>query len=82
MRKLPHLPIDEALKDHHLLGAALGPAQSWETWLAVLRAAFGLDLDNDQQRAFRSVSGDRKPPRAACQGTMGDRRPEERQDLA
>ena len=62
MRKLPHLPIDEALKDHHLLGAALGPAQSWATWLAVLRAAFGLNLDKDQQRAFRSVSGDREPP--------------------
>ena len=35
----------------------------WETWLAVLRAAFGLDLDKEQLRAFRSVSGDREPPR-------------------
>ena len=62
MRKLPHLPIDEALQDHHLLGAALGSAESWATWLAVLRAAFGLKLDNEQQRAFSRVAGDREPP--------------------
>ncbi len=62
MRRWPHLPIDEALKDHHLLGAALGSTVSWATWLAVLRAAFGLDLNKEQLRAFRRVSGDREPP--------------------
>ena len=33
------LTIDHALRDQHLLGAALGDAAPWDTWLTVLRAA-------------------------------------------
>jgi hypothetical protein len=54
--------IDRALRDKRLLGAALGDASSWVTWLAVLRAAFGLQLDDDQQQLFAAVSGGRVPP--------------------
>jgi hypothetical protein len=54
--------IDRALRNKRLLGAALGEAGSWATWLAVLRAAFGLPLDADQQQLFASVSGGRAPP--------------------
>src|SRR5258705_7092774 len=56
------LPIDVALRDRHLLGAALGNPEPWATWLAVLKAAFGLKLSAAERRQFRQVAGDRKPP--------------------
>jgi hypothetical protein len=56
------ISIDKALLDPTLLGAALGPADTWATWLAVLRAAFGLPLDAGQWQLFDSVSGGRPPP--------------------
>jgi hypothetical protein len=61
--------IDEALRDRALLGAALGDASSWGTWLAVLRAAFGLPLDPKQQQLFASVSGGRAPPKKRVRET-------------
>jgi hypothetical protein len=54
--------IDEALRDPALLGAALGDWRSWSTWLAVLRAAFGLSLDAQQRQAFTNVAGNRSIP--------------------
>jgi hypothetical protein len=55
--------IGEALADPALLGAALGPIETFEAWLAVLKAADGLPLDRSERRAFAAVSGSRKPPR-------------------
>ncbi|MGP0082770.1 MAG: hypothetical protein ACLP0B_03935, partial [Steroidobacteraceae bacterium] len=55
--------IDKALFDPALLGAALGDASSWTTWRCVLKAAFGLDLNRDEARAFAAVAGSRAPPR-------------------
>jgi hypothetical protein len=54
--------IDDALRDPSLLGAALGDPESWQTWRAVLKAAFGLELNRDEARAFASVAGSRAPP--------------------
>jgi len=54
--------IDKALCDPALLGAALGDPATWQTWRAVLKAAFGLDLNRDEARAFASVAGSRAPP--------------------
>jgi phage terminase large subunit-like protein len=54
--------IDRALSDPRMLGAALGDSASWQTWLAVLRASFGLPLDEQQQQVFASVAGSRAPP--------------------
>ncbi len=54
--------IDQALRDPKLLGAALGPSQTWAVWLAVLRAAFGLPLDAEQAALFAAVAGGRQPP--------------------
>ena len=54
--------IDRALRNKRLLGAALGDSGSWVTWLAVLRAAFGLPLDDNQRQLFASVAGGRAPP--------------------
>ncbi len=55
--------IDEALRDRWLLGAALGDSAPWHTWLAVLRAAFGLQLDDQEQQIFATVAGNRGLPR-------------------
>jgi hypothetical protein len=54
--------IDQALRDPALLGSALGDLASWQTWLSVLRAAFGLDLTDEQLQVFGAVTGNRKPP--------------------
>src|SRR5215470_1721435 len=55
--------IDRALSDRRLLGAALdSDLASWQTWLAVLRSAFGLPLSDLELETFRKVAGDRAPP--------------------
>jgi hypothetical protein len=56
------ISVDKALKDRNLLGAALGDAASWETWIAVLRAAFALPLSDEELELFRAVAGDRSVP--------------------
>jgi hypothetical protein len=54
--------IDRALTDERLLGAALGNTASWKTWRIVLKAAFGLALNEEEAKTFSSVAGNRKPP--------------------
>ena len=54
--------IDAVLRDPKLLGAALVDPASWTTWLVVLRAAFGLSLDDDELKVFADVAGNRSPP--------------------
>ena len=56
------ISIDEALRDPRLLGAALGDPATWQTWLALLRAAFGLPLDAEQARMFGELAGGRAAP--------------------
>ncbi|MDH3668011.1 MAG: hypothetical protein OEN23_13880 [Paracoccaceae bacterium] len=62
MTALTSIGIDEALTDPQLLGAALGEAETWETWLTVLRAAFGQALGIDEQEVFAELAGGRAPP--------------------
>ncbi len=62
LKQRPSITIDTALTDPNLLGSAFGNPHSWETWLAVLKAAFGLRLTPDQQQLFASVAGNRAPP--------------------
>jgi hypothetical protein len=57
--------IDEALCDSNLLGAGLGDASTYATWLAVLQAAYGLPLSEADLARFHAVSGGREPPQAA-----------------
>jgi hypothetical protein len=57
------IPIDRALVDPKLLGAALGDLATWQTWITVLVAAFGGVLDRGQRRMFAAVAGSRKPPK-------------------
>jgi hypothetical protein len=55
------MSIDRALTDPRLLGAALGDPASWTTWLVVLKAAFGLNLSDEQRDLFMQVAGGRNP---------------------
>ena len=54
--------IDVALTDQLLLGAGLGDPHSWTTWFSVLRATYGLPLNEQQQQQFAAVAGNRAPP--------------------
>jgi hypothetical protein len=54
--------IDHALQDPKLLGAALGEPETWATWMAVLKAGFGIALTDDERQIFASVAGSREPP--------------------
>lgn len=57
------ISIDEALSDPALFGAALGDITSWQAHRIVLKAAFGIELNRDEARAFASVAGSRSPPK-------------------
>jgi hypothetical protein len=56
------ITVDAALTHPDLLGAALGNPTTWSTWLAVLKAAFGLPLSYEQRETFIQVAGGRNPP--------------------
>jgi hypothetical protein len=57
------IPIDTALADPTLLGAALGDLSTWRTWFTVLKAAHGRRLTASELATFKTVAGDRVPPR-------------------
>ena len=56
------ISIDAALADPQLLGGALGEVTTWTTWLAALKAAFGIQLNRAERRAFARIAGSRQPP--------------------
>jgi hypothetical protein len=56
------IDIEHALRDPQLLGAALGDPETWSTWLTALKAAFGIELNREERRAFESIAGNRAPP--------------------
>ena len=56
------IPIDRALSDPHLLGAALGGMATWRTWCVAVKAAHGLRLECDEREVFNSIAGGRPPP--------------------
>jgi len=56
--------IIEALDDRNLLGASIRDAESWKPWRALLAAAFGLSLDQDQLALYRACTGRTVPPGA------------------
>jgi hypothetical protein len=61
------ITIEAALRDEQLLGAALGATETWATWLATLKAAFGASLNRAEHHAFAAVAGNRKPPQRKVQ---------------
>ena len=56
--------IIEALDDRNLLGASIRDPGSWRSWRALLTAAFGLPLDQDQLALYRQCTGRTVPPGA------------------
>jgi hypothetical protein len=61
---MPEKPftIDRAL-DARLLGKTLSDISTWATWVAILKAAFALELNAEELATFASVSGGRAVPR-------------------
>jgi hypothetical protein len=58
----PTITIDAAMRDVNLLGATLGDLGTWRTWIAALKAAFGLNLTEAEAKVFGEIAGGRKPP--------------------
>lgn len=54
--------IIEAIDDPNLLGASIRDPESWKPWKALLAAAFGLPLSDDQLDLYRACTGRRVPP--------------------
>lgn len=54
--------IVDALRDPLLLGAALGDPAPWAAWVAILKAAWALPLDDAERAIFDRLAGGRKPP--------------------
>jgi phage terminase large subunit-like protein len=44
-----------------------GGPSTWATWIAALKAAFGLKLTRAERRAFTTIAGSRKPPKRRVQ---------------
>jgi hypothetical protein len=61
-RKPSPTTIAQALSDRRLLGAGLGDASTWRTWLVALKAAFALPLDVAELEIFHTIAGNRAPP--------------------
>ena len=62
MSTLSSITIDDALFDPNLLGAALGNPDTWRTWRTALKAAWGIELNREEARAFAAIAGSRQPP--------------------
>ena len=54
--------ICEAIADCNLLGASIRDHESWKPWRALLAAAFGLELSEDQLALYRECTGQTVPP--------------------
>jgi len=50
-----------ALDDRNLLGASIRDPDSWKPWRALLAAAFGLPIDQNQAELYRQCTGRRVP---------------------
>lgn len=57
------IDIDTAFSDPKLLGAAFKDQRTWNSWRIILRAAFGLELTDDETVVFKALAGGREPPR-------------------
>jgi hypothetical protein len=61
LRARPSIPIDSALTDPHLIGAALD-LTTRQTWLTTLKAAYARPLSDAERDIFSKVAGGRNPP--------------------
>jgi hypothetical protein len=58
---IPRISLRKALADRQLLGGALG-GQSWQTWRALLIAAMGETLTDEEREIFRRLTGREREP--------------------
>ena len=58
----PQISIERALRDPMLLGAALGPIETWRSWLVTLKAAFAEAMTEEELAIFGQLAGGRAPP--------------------
>ena len=54
--------IDRALTNRRMLGAGLGPLDTWQTWSIALKAAFALPLTARERELFHVIAGERGLP--------------------
>jgi hypothetical protein len=57
----PTLNIIDTLDDLGLFQPWF-PGSSWNAWRVILKAAFGIKLDDDELETFHALAGDRAPP--------------------
>jgi hypothetical protein len=69
MRLIMTVEIDRALLDRRMLGGGFDNLSTWRTWIVVLKAAFGLPLDNREREVFATVAGHRVPPQQRVRET-------------
>ena len=58
----PQISIERALTDRNLLGAALGPIETWRSWLVTLKGAFAEAMSEEELAIFAQLSGGRAAP--------------------
>ena len=56
------LSIIDAIEDRELLGASFRDLSSWQAWLALLRAVFGLPMSEADTEAYRKHTARSRPP--------------------
>lgn len=55
------IPIHKMMRSKLLLGASFA-GDSWDTWQAVVKAAYAMPLSHDERAIFNTVAGGRSPP--------------------
>ena len=58
---IPRVPLREALSDPNLLGTAIA-GDSWRSWRALLTAAMGEKLTEDEREIFTQLTGREREP--------------------
>ena len=58
---IPRVPLREALSDPNLLGTAIA-GDSWRSWRALLIAAMGEELSEDEREIFTKLTGREREP--------------------
>jgi hypothetical protein len=64
----PHITLRKALADRQLLGGAL-TGDSWQAWRALLIAAMGEELTEEEREIFRKLTGREREPVSAVRSS-------------
>lgn len=61
--------IIQAIRDPNLFRPVLGDLSTWSAWITVLKAAFGLPMDNDELELFTQLTGRKHAPTERAEET-------------